>query len=232
VRRADRLFEIIQVLRSRKRVRAADLAAHLGVSERSIYRDISDMIARGVPIEGEAGVGYIMRPGFDLPPLMFNETEIEALLMGVRIVQSWADPELAASAETAIAKIRAVSPDPVKKQLDFVRFWAPSERKHEPISIDQGALRRAIRQQRRISFAYRDLKDRTTERIVRPLIMAFYGPVWLLAAWCESRDDFRVFRIDRMSDFLVLDTTFGKEPGRSAEDFLKQCEEGRARPGA
>lgn len=229
MRRADRLFEIIQLLRSRKRTRAADLASHLGVSERSIYRYISDMVARGVPIEGEAGVGYIMRPGFDLPPLMFNETEIEALLMGARIVQSWADPELAASATTAIAKIRAVSPEPLRKQLDFVRLWAPADHAREPIAIDQAALRRAIRQQRKISFVYRDLKDQTTERIVRPLIMAFYGPVWLLAAWCESRAGFRVFRIDRMSDFLVLETTFEREPGRTAEDFLKRCGEGDVR---
>ena len=145
IRRADRLFEIIQVLRRKHRARAADLASHLGVSERSIYRDIRDLVARGVPIEGEAGVGYIMRPGFDLPPLMFNKTEIEALLMGARIVQSWADPELAASATTAMDKIRAVSPEHVKKQLDFVRLWAPAEHAREPIDIDQAALRQAIR---------------------------------------------------------------------------------------
>jgi predicted DNA-binding transcriptional regulator YafY len=225
MRRADRLFEIIQVLRRKQRTRAADLASHLGVSERSIYRDIRDLVARGVPIEGEAGVGYIMRPGFDLPPLMFNETEVEALLMGARIVQSWADPELAASATTAMDKIRAVSPEPVRKQLDFVRLWAPAEHTREPIAIDQAALRRAIRNQRKVSFTYRDLNtDQSTERIVRPLIMAFYGPIWLLAAWCEHRADFRVFRVDRMSDFVALETTFSSEPGRTAEDFLKRCE--------
>ncbi|MBV8796122.1 MAG: WYL domain-containing protein [Hyphomicrobiales bacterium] len=113
----------------------------------------------------------------------------------------------------------------MKKQLDFVRLWAPAEHAREPIAIDQAALRRAIRNQHKIRFTYRDLKtDQSTERIVRPLIMAFYGPIWLLAAWCEHRNDFRVFRVDRMADFLVLETAFLGEPGRTAEDFLKQCE--------
>jgi predicted DNA-binding transcriptional regulator YafY len=231
MRRADRLFEIIQILRRKRRTRAVDLTSLLGVSERTIYRDISDMVGRGVPIEGEAGVGYILRPGFDLPPLMFNETEIEALLMGTRIVQSWADPELAAAAATAIDKIRAVSPEPLRKQLDFVRLWAPADHAREAIAIDQAALRRAIRRQQKIGFVYRDSKDQSTERIVRPLIMAFYGPVWLLAAWCEKREGFRVFRIDRMSDFIVLDTTFGREPGRTAEDFLERCRSQRGADG-
>ncbi len=222
MRRADRLFEIVQILRRKARTRAADLAGLLGVSERTIYRDIGDMVARGVPIEGAAGVGYILRPGFDLPPLMFNETELEALLMGARIVQSWADPELAAAAATALDKIGAVSPEPLRRQLDLVRLWAPVNPKRAAITIDQAALRRAIRHQRKIRFAYRDQNDQASERLVRPLSMAFYGTVWLFAGWCESRDGFRVFRLDRMSDFAVTEEVFNREPGRSAEDFLKQ----------
>jgi predicted DNA-binding transcriptional regulator YafY len=222
MRRADRLFEIIQILRRKKRTRASDLASLLGVSERTVYRDIRDMIARGVPIEGEAGVGYIMRPGFDLPPLMFNENEIEALLMGARIVQSWADPELAGSAATAIDKIGAVSPEPIRKQLDLVRLWAPVAHDHQPPSIDLAALRRAVRHQQKVAFAYRDMRDKVTERTVRPLITAFYGNAWYLTGWCERSEGFRVFRIDRMSDFTVLDVRFEREPGRTAEDFLKQ----------
>jgi predicted DNA-binding transcriptional regulator YafY len=222
MRRADRLFEIIQILRRKRRTRAADLASHLGVSERTIYRDISDMIARGVPIEGEAGVGYIMRPGFDLPPLMFNENEIEALLMGARIVQSWADPEMAAAASTAVDKIGAVSPEPIRKQLDLVRLWAPVPHSREPASTDQAALRRAVRRQQKIKFVYRDMREKSTERLVWPLITAFYGTNWYLAAWCEDRNGFRVFRLDRISNLIVLDTTFEREPGRTAEDFLEQ----------
>ena len=222
MRRADRLFEIIQILRRKKTTRAADLAERLEVSERTIYRDISDMVARGVPIDGEAGVGYILRPGFDLPPLMFNENEIEALLLGARIVQSWADPELAAAAATVMDKVAAVSPDGLRQQLELARLWAPADHAREPITIDQAALRHAIRNQRKIRFTYQDLDGRFSERVVRPLIMAFYGPVWVLAAWCELRRGFRVFRIDRMSAFAALETRFDAERGKTAQDFLKQ----------
>lgn len=192
------------------------------MSERTIYRDVADMTSRGIPIEGEAGVGYILRPGFDLPPLMFNENEVEALPLGMRIVQSWADPELAAAAATAIDKIAAVSPEALRRQFDLVRLWAPADHARQIITIDQAALRHAIRDRRKIRFIYRDTEGSTSERMVRPLIMAFYGPVWLLAAWCETRDDFRVFRIDLMSAFAVLDTTFETTPGQTAVDFLKQ----------
>jgi predicted DNA-binding transcriptional regulator YafY len=223
MRRADRLFEIIQILRRKKRAtRAADLAARLEVSERTIYRDIADMVSRGVPIDGAAGVGYILRPGFDLPPLMFNENEVEALLLGARIVQSWADPELAAAAATVLDKVAAVSPESLRRQLDLVRLWAPADHARETITIDQAALRHAIRDQRKIRFTYQDLGGRSSARVVRPLIMAFYGPVWLLAGWCESRHGFRVFRIDRVSAFSALETRFDAEPGSTAEDFLKQ----------
>jgi len=231
MRRADRLFKIIQILRRRKTTRAADLAAILEVSERTIYRDIGDMVATGVPIDGAAGVGYILRSGFDLPPLMFDENEIEALLLGARIVQSWADPELAAAAAAVMDKVGAVLPDSLRQQLDLARLWAPADHARETITIDQAALRHAIRDQRKIRFTYRDLDGRSTERVVRPLIMAFYGPVWLLAAWCEIREGFRVFRIDRMSDFAPLETTFDAEPGRTAQDFLKQDAARKIGPG-
>jgi predicted DNA-binding transcriptional regulator YafY len=232
MRRADRRFEIIQVLRRKKATRAADLAALLKVSERTIYRDISDMVGRGVPIDGEAGVGYILRPGFDLPPLMFNENEIEALLLGARIVQSWADPELAAAAAAAIDKIGAVTPDELRQQLDLVRLWAPTDHARETITIDQAALRHAIREQRTVQFSYQDLNGQSTERVVRPLIMAFYGPVWLLAAWCALRNGFRVFRLDRMAAFVTLEERFQPKPGQTAQDFLKQDVSRPLRPAA
>lgn len=231
MRRADRLFEIIQILRRKKTTRAADLAARLEVSERTIYRDISDMVSRGVPIDGEAGVGYVLRPGFDLPPLMFNENEIEALLLGMRIVRSWADPELAAAADTVMDKVAAVSPEALRRQLELVRLWAPADHAREAITIDQAALRHAIRDQRKVAFIYRDLDGRSSERVVRPLIMAFYGPVWLLAAWCELRRGFRVFRLDRMSNFSTQDATFAAEAGKTARDFLKQDDKKNGRPG-
>lgn len=222
MRRADRLLEILQILRRRKSVKAADIAEALEVSRRTIYRDISDMIASGVPIDGEAGVGYILRPGFDLPPLMFNEREIEALLLGARIVQSWADPELAEAAADVMAKVRDVLPDALRHNVDALTLWAPENHHREPIAIDQAALRVAVREHRKIRFVYRDLGDRASERVVRPLVMAFFGPVWLLAAWCEQRQDFRSFRLDRMADLVVLADRFRAEPGKTAFDFLKQ----------
>jgi predicted DNA-binding transcriptional regulator YafY len=222
MRRADRLFEIIQILRRKKKAtRASDLAVILEVSERTVYRDIGDMIARGVPIDGEAGVGYILRPGLDLPPLMFDEDEIEALLLGARIVQSWADPELAAAAAKVIAKVGDVLPEPLRHHLELARLWAPADHAAKTIHFDQAALRHAIRNCRKVKFAYDDLSGQSSERIVRPLIMAFYGPVWLLAAWCELRNGFRVFRLDRISAFTSLEEGFAAEPGRTAEDFLE-----------
>lgn len=222
MRRADRLFEILQILRRRKTATAADIAGILEVSPRTIYRDIRDMIARGVPIEGEAGVGYILRPGFDLPPLMFNEDQVEALLLGARIVQSWADPDLAEAAADVIAKVRHVLPEALGRRMDALTLWAPADHHREPIAIDQAGLRRAMREQRKIRFCYRDAGDLVSERLVWPLVMAFYGPVWVLAAWCEDREAFRVFRLDRMADLVILDARFRAEPGKTAFDFLKQ----------
>lgn len=222
MRRADRLFEILQILRREGTVNAATIAAELEVSRRTIYRDIQDMMASGVPIDGAAGVGFVLRPGYDLPPLMFKEAEIEALLLGARIVQSWADPELGRAAGDVIAKVREVLPAAVRSHIDALSMWAPQDHESKPITIDQAAVRLAIRHRQKIRFQYRDLQEKTSQRTVRPLIMAFYGPVWLLATWCEQRDAFRVFRLDRMSALEVLDERFRSEAGKTAFDFLKQ----------
>jgi predicted DNA-binding transcriptional regulator YafY len=222
LRRADRLFEIIQHLRQRPTVRARDLAASLEVSERTIYRDISDLIASGVPIEGEAGVGYVLRAGFDLPPLMFKEQEIEALVLGARIVESWADDELAEAATAAIAKIEAVIPERLRGYMANTALLAPSVHYMEPIGFDLADLRRAVRNQVKVHFRYTDVVGQGSERTVRPLSLAYFGPVWVLAAWCELREDFRTFRLDRMVEFAVTAERFRQEPGRGLRDFLKR----------
>lgn len=222
MRRADRLFQIIQILRRRGTVTAAGIAEELEVSRRTIYRDIQDMMANGVPIVGEAGIGFALHAGYDLPPLMFNEQELEALVLGARMLQSCADPQLGRAAGDVIAKIRTVLPHKLRPHIDALSLWAPGELQQEPITIDRAALRAAIRHQRKINFAYVDLQDTASVRTVRPLIMAFYGPVWLLAAWCETRTAFRVFRLDRMSEMSVLDEQFRLERGKTAADFLKQ----------
>lgn len=222
MRRADRLFEIIQILRRRKLSRAQDLAEKLEVSERTIYRDVRDLMASGVPIEGEAGVGYILRGGYDLPPIMFDEEEIEALVLGVRIVEAWADPKLATAAGNVIAKVEAVIPDRLRRHMAETALLAPRDHFAEPITIDPTALRGAIRERHKIQFGYRDREDQPTRRTVRPLALAFYGPVWVLASWCELRQDFRAFRVDRMSDLEVLVDRFPAEPGRTIADYLER----------
>ena len=222
MRRADRLFEIIQSMRRQSLVRARDLSAALEVSERTIYRDIQDLVASGVPIEGEAGVGYVLKKGFDLPPLMFKEQEIEALVLGARIVESWADAELAAAASDVIAKVEAVIPDRLRDYMANTALLAPRHHYMEPIKFDMAELRRALRGQLKVHLRYRDAQDEPTERTVRPLCLAYFGPVWLLSGWCELRDDFRTFRLDRIDDFTVPGERFRQESGKTLHDFLKR----------
>jgi predicted DNA-binding transcriptional regulator YafY len=222
VRRADRLFEIIQFMRRKDLVRARDLSEALEVSERTIYRDVQDLISSGVPIEGEAGVGYVLKAGFDLPPLMFKEQEIEALVLGARIVESLADAELAAAASDVIAKIEAVIPERLRGYMANTALMAPGIRYMEPISFDLAQLRRAVRNQLKVSFAYRNVYGVDSLRTVRPLSLAYFGPVWLLAAWCELREDFRTFRLDRIENFGLREDRFRAEPGKTLHDFLKR----------
>ena len=222
MRRADRLFDIIQILRRGKLTRARDLAEILEVSERTIYRDVRDLMSSGVPIEGEAGVGYMLRDGYDLPPLMFDEQEIEALVLGARIVESWADPELAQAAADVIAKVEAVLPERLRRHMEETALLAPANHYAAPIQVDPKALRRAVRQKQIIEFRYRDLEERESERRVRPLALSFFGPVWLLVSWCELRTDFRSFRLDRMSGLAVLEQTFRPESGKTIQDFFKR----------
>jgi predicted DNA-binding transcriptional regulator YafY len=222
MRRADRLFEIIQHMRRKQTVKARELSESLEVSERTIYRDVRDLIASGVPIEGEAGVGYVLKAGFDLPPLMFKEQEIEALVLGARIVESWADAELAAAATDAIAKIEAVIPDQLKVYMANTALLAPCAHYMAPISFDLAELRRAVRSRLKVRFRYTDVLRQGSERTVWPLSLAFFGPVWVMAAWCELRADFRTFRLDRMEDFSVTQEPFKSERGKTLHDFLKR----------
>lgn len=219
MRRADRLFQIIQLLRLSRVVTARRLAAELEVSERTIYRDVQDLVLSGVPIDGEAGVGYMLR-GYDLPPLMFTRDEIEALVLGTKIVQTWADPKMAQAAKQALDKVEAVLPAGKEHFVREAALFVPHEVGPVEVSIDLTALRGAIRASRKVHFRYSDAEGSETERTVRPLGMAFYGPVWLLAAWCELRCDFRNFRPDRMDDMRVLDERFTPDAETSLEAFL------------
>lgn len=222
MRRADRLFEIIQRLRRHRIVTASTLAEQFKLSERTIYRDIQDLIASNVPIEGAPGVGYSLRKGYDLPPLMFSESELEALVFGARMVQSWSDAELGRAADAALAKIENVVPLPLRRIMEDRSLWAPAAVRKLPLTFDLSRLRAAIHHRRKIRFSYRDEKGSRTRRKVRPLTLWFYPPSWLAGSWCELRNDFRFFRLDRMSDVEFLDEDFSLEPGKSAEDLFRR----------
>lgn len=221
MRRADRLFEIIQRLRRRRVITARSLAEQLEVSERTIYRDIRDLMS-SVPIEGEAGVGYSLRQGYDLPPLMFNESELEALVFGTRIVQSWSDVDMARAADAALGKIENVLPAHLRRLLSDRSLWAPTAGRRAPLGFDLAHLRTAIRAHRAVRFHYRDEKGAETHRKVRPLTLWFYPPVWLVGAWCELRNDFRFFRLERMREVQFLDEVFPLETGKTAEDLFRR----------
>ena len=220
MRRADRLFEIVQLMQSRRFMTAERLAEALEVSPRTIYRDIRDLMATGVPIEGEAGVGYTLHRKFDMPPLMFDSEEIQALLLGARIVQSWADSDLAEAAKRALIKVEAVLPEHLRPQMSEATLFAPKIPERNPAAANLGILRGAIDQSTKVRFDYTRLDGEGSARTVRPLGLFFWGTVWSLAAWCEMRKDFRNFRVDRMAKLAALEESFMPEPGRRLGDYL------------
>jgi predicted DNA-binding transcriptional regulator YafY len=198
--RAARLLSLIDALRRRRRpVTAETLAADLGISVRTVYRDVATLRGEGAPIDGEAGVGYLLRPGFTLPPLSFTIDELEALALGVRFVAARGDTRLARAAETALARIEAVLPEARRGDLDDIGLMLGPGRDTPPAGVDSDLLRRAIREETRLELDYRDAAGRDTRRTVWPMALAFFERVSILVAWCESRADFRHFRLDRIS---------------------------------
>jgi predicted DNA-binding transcriptional regulator YafY len=235
MRRADRLFDIIEFLRRHKRVvTAAELAETLEVSVRTIYRDVADLQASRVPIEGEAGLGYMLRSGYELPPLMFSEDEIEALVFGARMVRAWGDQSFTQAADAALAKIRAVLPARLNEVADASRISVARSRTHDKAAFNEHLtpLRRAIRERHKLEMTYMSLDGQETARTVRPLGLAFFGPFWMLASWCELRRDFRTFRIERISVLKIASDTFRDEPGKTMEDFLARPQERMGKPDA
>lgn len=221
MRRADRLFQIIQLLRTRRVLTAQQLAEKLEVSMRTVYRDIADLFASGVPIEGEAGIGYALRRGYDLPPLMFDKEEILALALGARIVQSWADTKLAAAAERALERIQLVLPEKLKPALLGAYLHSPAVLITREAAHTMEQLRAAIDTQRKVRFDYVRADQTASTRTVWPLGLFFWSTGWTLGAWCELRQSLRNFRIDRMTRVAALDETYTPEPGRSLADLLR-----------
>ncbi len=199
MRKASRLFEIIQILRLAKRpVTGADIAARLEVTVRSVYRDIAALQAMRVPIEGERGIGYILRPGFDLPPLMFSIEEMEAIVLSLALLERTGDAELKQAAKRVTAKIAGAVPPPLRQTLDANALHAWGFAAPSAAAIDLSLVRRAIRDEEKLDLAYRDELGRATERIIRPIALIYYSETANIVAWCELRQAIRNFRSDRI----------------------------------
>ncbi|MBD8881694.1 MULTISPECIES: helix-turn-helix transcriptional regulator [Rhodanobacter] len=224
MRRADRLFLIIHALRGRRTaLPARNLAETLGVSLRTVYRDVADLQLSGVPIEGEAGVGYVLRKGSDIPPLMFTADELESLVVGTRFVRAFAGDRLAAGAQAALLKIEAVLPPELRERASRTRIYAPVWR-------DQGkadfaaridSLHAAIEARHVLRMEYSDEAGKASEREIEPLCLAFWGGKWTLGAWCRLREGFRNFRPDRIVLCIASGERFDDRPGRNLEAYLQ-----------
>ena len=223
MRRAERLFRLVDEMRTRAISRADDLAAHLEVSTRTIYRDIAHLQASGLPIEGEAGIGYLLRPNFDLPPVTFTHDQLDALAVGLSFVESAGDPALAEAAREVRAKLQAGLPMPEDRALADAPYRdlhrSPPPRHAEP-------LREAIRLRRIVHMHYRDASGHRSQRRVRPLIVWTLPDGWMFSGWCELRGDFRTFRLDRIEDLRMSDETFASDESTGLRAFMAKddCE--------
>lgn len=218
MRRAERLFRLVSELRARDVTRAEDLAGILEISVRTVYRDIAHLQASGLPIEGEAGVGYILRPGFDLPAMTFTYEQIDALAMGLSFVEAAGDASLSEAAKEVRAKLQTSLPEPRQRKLEDAPLFA--SRRDGPASPRTKAVRRAIREARVLQLAYKDENGTLSNRRVRPLAIWAFTEGWLFAGWCELRNDFRAFRMDRISEIAETGERFVDDPHRNLQAYL------------
>lgn len=225
MRRADRLFRLLFLLADGRITTARHLADGLAVSERTVYRDIADLLASGVPIDGEAGVGYRLRQSFKVPPLMFETDELQALMLGSRMVQGWTDPALGGAAQSALAKIRSVVPQALKGVVQGLEWLVPDFHVAPATLAPMADLRVAINDSHKVSFAYVRADGAASNRTVWPLTLVYWGKTWTLGAWCELRQEFRSFRLDRMAEVLVLNDNFDGRNGALLRDFLRAVSE-------
>ncbi len=225
MRRADRLFRIVEYLKARREVVTADtLASELAVSPRTIYRDIAVLSTSGVPIVGEAGVGYLLDKDYLVRPIMFDVEELDALALGAQMVESWGDQAIAKAARQAIDKITAALPETSRNEIQASAIFSLPSRGKRALEIDFASLRRAIRIKHFVEFQYTTEEGLQSQRRVRPLCLAFFAPVWLLTGWCETREDFRNFRLDRMQTMQIRDELFHDESGKRLQDYQEQME--------
>ncbi len=221
--RAARLLDLVQSLRRHRRpVTGAALAEELGVSLRTLYRDVDTLRAQGAAIEGEAGLGYVLHSGFLLPPLMFDDEELEALVLGMQWVAGEDDPALARSARDVLAKISAVLPEERRGSLEENGLLvARLAREAAPATVELGLIRRAMREERKLELLYADASGRQTRRIVWPVALGFFDKVRMLAAWCELRGEFRHFRLDRMVGATISDAALPKRRRRLLAEWRR-----------
>lgn len=216
MRRADRLFQILQALRRADGPRTADaLAAELGTSKRTVYRDIGALVARRVPIRGEAGVGYALDRGFDLPPLMLTVDEVEAVVLGAQWVVAHADAPLARAALDVLTKVGAIVPEPLRSLVQDPAVGTPPRRDEGAspvVEVDLARLRTWCREGRKLMFRYVDGHGEASERTVWPFLVGYGAETRIVAAWCELREDIRVFRTDRMRDVRFVEARYPERP--------------------
>lgn len=222
VKKAERLNEIVHHLRRmHQAITAESLATVFEVSPRTIYRDIQDLVNAGTPITGEAGVGYVIDKQYHLPPIMFDPDEIEAIALGISMVSNWTDEAFAKKAKSAYCKIQATLTAPMINELTQISTFSAPSRYKIPWTVNFTEVRECIRRKRYVSFTYYDLDEHQTERTIRPLALISFSPVWLLGGWCELRQDFRNFRLDRIKRFTQLGSCFRDEKGKALADYLK-----------
>jgi predicted DNA-binding transcriptional regulator YafY len=221
MRRSDRLFDIIQRLRTaRGPTTAAALAEDLEVTVRTVYRDVATLQARRVPIEGAPGLGYVLRRGFDLPPLMFTIEEIEAIAVGARLVSRTGDPALQDAAESVLSKVTVVLPERLRAQLAAAPFFVSASGAPVAERVDLAEVRQAIRDERKLWIAYADEHGARSERVIWPIAVAYYVQATLVGAWCELRRDYRHFRADRITAMTVLEERYPSDNGRLMAEWL------------
>jgi predicted DNA-binding transcriptional regulator YafY len=223
MRRADRLFQIVQHLRARRLTTAAELADLLSVTQRTIYRDIRDLSLSSIPIRGEAGVGYRLDRSFELTALMFTRDEVEAVLVGLRMAQAFAGNRLSDASVTALDKVILALPRHRRAEVEQSQIYVPAMSAHRQVDPMREALNTAINDHAVLRLTYADDNRKQTERNVRPLALYFWGAVWTLAAWCELRVDFRSFRLDRIRACERTGNSFSEEPGKTLNDFLRSA---------
>jgi predicted DNA-binding transcriptional regulator YafY len=223
MRPADRLFRLVQLIRGRRLSTAAFLAERLEVSLRTVYRDIAQLQHQGVPIEGEAGLGYRLGSGFELPPLMFTQIEASALVSSVRLAQAWLDPKLALAAEASLSKIMSILPSAARTAAESSALYAPTIKLDAVTQKNLQTLREAVQKRQKVALNYLDLIEKPSTRLVRPLGCFFWGKVWTLGAWCETRQDFRSFRLDRMQQITASEAVYPLEAGKGLADFLRHA---------